>query len=61
MLEAALWGLATASSLLVGAGVALLVRPGHRAVGLTLAFGAGALVAAVSYELVLEGYRATDG
>jgi ZIP family zinc transporter len=57
MAEAALWGLITASSLLVGAAVALLVRPGHRAVGLTMAFGAGALIAAVSYELVLEGYE----
>ena len=57
MLEAALWGLVTGASLLVGAGVAILLRPGHRAVGLTMAFGAGALIAAVSYELVLEGYE----
>jgi ZIP family zinc transporter len=57
MLEAAFWGLITGSSLLVGAAVALVVRPGHRAVGLTMAFGAGALIAAVAYELVLEGFE----
>jgi ZIP family zinc transporter len=59
MLEAAFWGLITGSSLLVGAGVAILIRPGHRTVGLTMAFGAGALIAAVSYELVLEGYESS--
>ena len=57
MLEAALWGLVTAGSLLVGAGIALVLRPGHRLVGLTIAFGAGALVAAVAYELVLEAFE----
>jgi ZIP family zinc transporter len=53
MLEAALWGLLTAGSLWVGAALALL-RPGNRAIGLAMAFGAGALIAAVAYELVLE-------
>ena len=61
MLEAAFWGLVTAGSLLVGAGVALVLRPGHRLVGLTIAFGAGALVAAVAYELVLEGFETSAG
>ena len=56
MLEAAFWGFLTAGSLLVGAAIALLVRPGRRAVGLTIAFGAGALIAAVAYELVLEAF-----
>ena len=46
-----------AGSLLLGAGIALALRPGHRAVGLTMAFGAGALIAAVAYELVLEGFE----
>jgi ZIP family zinc transporter len=58
MAEAAFWGLLTAGSLVLGAGIALLLRPGHRAVGLTMAFGAGALIAAVAYELVLEGFEA---
>lgn len=57
MLEAAFWGLVTAGSLLVGAGIALAARPGTRLVGLTIAFGAGALIAAIAYELVLEAFE----
>jgi ZIP family zinc transporter len=57
VLEAAFWALVTAGSLVVGAGIALVLRPGHRLVGLTIAFGAGALVAAVAYELVLEAFE----
>ncbi|MCS7006509.1 MAG: hypothetical protein NZL88_03025 [Gaiellaceae bacterium] len=57
MLEAALWGLVTASSLLLGAAISVLARPGDRLVGLTIAFGSGALIAAVAYELVLEASR----
>jgi ZIP family zinc transporter len=53
MLEAAFWGLVTAGSLWVGAALAL-ARPGHRWVGLAMAFGSGALIAAVAYELVLD-------
>ncbi|MGI8844840.1 MAG: ZIP family metal transporter [Thermoleophilaceae bacterium] len=49
------WGLAAASSLVIGM-VAALVRPWpRRAVGLVLAFGAGALISAVSFELAAEG------
>ncbi len=51
--EAAFWGLVTAGSLWVGAAFALL-RPPPRSIGLAMAFGAGALIAAVAYELVLE-------
>lgn len=61
MLEAALWGLVTAGSLLVGAVLALAFRPGGRVVGLMLAFGSGALIAAVAYELVLEAFEADLG
>jgi zinc transporter, ZIP family len=61
VLEAALWGLISAGSLLVGAAIALLVRPRNRFVGLTIAFGAGALIAAIAYELVLEGFNTSAG
>jgi zinc transporter, ZIP family len=54
--EAAFWGLVTAGSLWVGAALALL-RPGNRWVGLAMAFGSGALIAAVAYELVLDAYE----
>ena len=57
MLEAAFWGLVTAGSLWAGAALAAFVRPGGRWVGLALAFGSGALVAAVAYELVLDAFE----
>ena len=57
MLEAAFWGLVTAGSLWVGAALAAFARPGGRWVGLALAFGSGALVAAIAYELVLEAFE----
>ena len=55
MVAALGWGLLSASSLVVGM-VAALLRPWpKRAVGLVLAFGAGALISAVSFELAAEG------
>jgi zinc transporter, ZIP family len=51
------WGALAASSLLLG-GVLGLVRPwSARVVGLVLAFGAGALISAVSFDLAQEGVR----
>ncbi|MGL6279446.1 MAG: ZIP family zinc transporter, partial [Gaiella sp.] len=60
MAEALLWGLVTSGSLLVGAALALAVRPGHRLIGLALAFGSGALISAVAYDLVLDAFD-TEG
>ena len=54
MIEAGLWGLAAASSLVLGAVVAFAVRIPGRIQGLVLAFGAGILFGAVAYELVEE-------
>ena len=59
MLEAAIWGLIGASSLVLGAIVALTMHPGHRIIGLLMAFGAGMLITSVSYELV--GDAIADG
>ena len=59
MLEAALWGLLTAASLWVGAAFAAFGRLSDRMIGLAMAFGAGALIAAVAYELVADAF-ATD-
>src|SRR5215208_4279085 len=51
------WGSLSAFSLVIGALLAL-VRPwSSRLVGLVLAFGAGALISAVSFELAAEGVR----
>lgn len=60
MLEAAFWGLVTAGSLWVGAALAIL-RPPARLIGLAMAFGSGALIAAVAYELVLEAVATNVG
>jgi ZIP family zinc transporter len=57
VLEAALWGLITAGSLLVGAAIAAVAKPKERWIGLTMAFGSGALIAAVAYELVIEAFE----
>ena len=59
MLGAAFWGLLTAGSLWVGAALAAFGRLSQRAIGLAMAFGAGALIAAVAYELVIDAF-ATD-
>ena len=59
MIEAGLWGLSAASSLVLGAVVAFAVRVPERIQGLILAFGAGILFGAVAYELVEDAARAS--
>jgi ZIP family zinc transporter len=55
MLPALGWGALAASSLVVGALLALARAWSDRAIGAVLAFGAGALISAVSFELAEEG------
>jgi len=57
VLEALLWGGVAASSLIVGAVGGALRNWNVRLVGLVLGFGAGALVASISFELAEEGFR----
>jgi ZIP family zinc transporter len=61
MLEAAFWGVVSASTLLIGALVALWRPLPSRLVGLVMGFGAGALISAVSFELVEEAVNAARG
>jgi zinc transporter, ZIP family len=49
------WGALAASSLVIGALLGLARRWPERVIGLVLAFGAGALVSAVSFDLFEEG------
>jgi zinc transporter, ZIP family len=49
------WGAVAASSLVIGALLSLARDWSERFVGLVLAFGAGALIAAVSFELAQDG------
>ena len=60
VLEAALWGFVGGFALLVGAGVALVVDVPRRVVGIVMAFGAGVLISAASFDLTGEAF-ATGG
>ena len=57
MLEAAFWGFAGASSLLIGAVIGAKTRLSPLAIGLILGFGAGTLVSAVAFELTEEAFE----
>jgi zinc transporter ZupT len=48
------WGTLAASSLVIGALVALRFSIGLRAIGLIMAFGSGVLISAVSFDLIEE-------
>jgi ZIP family zinc transporter len=61
MLEATFWGVLSASSLLIGAVIALRWNVPSRIVGLVLGFGAGALISAVAFELVEEAIDVAGG
>jgi zinc transporter, ZIP family len=55
------WGALAASSLIIGALLAFARRWPDKQVGYVLAFGAGALISAVSFELVEEGLALGGG
>jgi ZIP family zinc transporter len=55
------WGTLAASSLVIGAIVALLLNIGLRTIGLIMAFGSGVLISAVSFDLVQEAVDKSSG
>src|SRR5262245_50170084 len=57
MLEAAGWGLLGASSLLIGAVLGARLRLSVPLIGLVLAFGAGTLISAITFELTEEAFE----
>ena len=59
--EAVGWGALAASSLILGAVLGVARKWPERFVGLVLAFGAGALISAVSFELAEDGVRIGGG
>ncbi len=61
MVEAGLLGFLGASSLLVGAALTIGLHPSRRAIGNIMAIGAGTLISAVTYELVLEAASTGEG
>lgn len=56
--QAAGWGLLAGSALLLGAGVGFLGRVSQRVVAGVMAFGAGVLISALSFDLMDEAYHA---
>lgn len=56
-LTAGLWGALSASSLLIGAALAIWLHPSNRIVGLVMGFGSGTLISAIAYELVPEATK----
>jgi ZIP family zinc transporter len=54
VLQAALLGFVASASLILGAWLGKVAKPSTRTVGLVMGFGAGALISAVSFELVAE-------
>jgi ZIP family zinc transporter len=54
------WGALAASSLVIGAVLGIVRSWPDRLVGVVLAFGAGALISAVSFDLAAEGARLGD-
>jgi ZIP family zinc transporter len=56
VLEAAFWGFVAASTLIVGAALALALPWTRRAIGLVAGFGAGALISAVTLDLTASAF-----
>ena len=56
-LQAGLWGLLSGSALLIGALVGWFVSLSRRTVAAIMAFGAGVLISALSFELMDEAWR----
>lgn len=55
-MQAGLWGLAGASSLLIGVALAWFAPFPRRVTTGFMAFGCGVLISAVSYDLILDGF-----
>jgi zinc transporter, ZIP family len=56
VLEAGLWGLVAASTLVIGALIGLYVPIRRKWVALAMGFGAGALISALSFDLTEEAF-----
>jgi ZIP family zinc transporter len=61
MAESFGWGTLAASSLVIGAIIALRFRIGLRTIGLIMGFGAGVLISALSFDLVQEAVDKSSG
>jgi len=57
VLAAAGWGLVGGAALVLGAAIGLVARPSQRTIALVMAFGAGVLISALTFELTEEAFR----
>lgn len=57
VVEAGLWGFVAGSALLLGAALGYWLRMPPKVIATVMAFGAGVLISAVSFELVGEAYE----
>ena len=57
MLEAFLWGGVAAGTLLLGALVAYMARPGPKLNAVIMSAGAGLLLGSVAYDLIEEAFK----
>jgi ZIP family zinc transporter len=58
--EAALWGMVGASALVIGAEVAFAFQLSRLTIGLIMAFGVGALISSVSFELIAPAIQSIE-
>ncbi|GAA4040493.1 ZIP family zinc transporter [Sphingomonas rosea] len=56
-LQAGLWGLLSGSALVIGAVIGWFVPLGRRVIAAIMAFGAGVLISALSFELIDEAWK----
>lgn len=56
-LQAGFWGLVGGSALLIGAAIGYFAKVPQRVVAAIMAFGAGVLISALSFELMDEAYK----
>jgi zinc transporter, ZIP family len=61
MMNAFLWGLLATSSLILGGVIGARFNLSKRTLGIIMAFGAGTLVSAISYELIFEAVKLGKG
>ena len=61
VLSAAAWAGLAASTLLIGAALGVEFRVSKRMLGLVMGFGAGALIASVSFELTEDAFELSGG
>lgn len=61
MINAFLWGLLATSSLIIGGMIASRFSLSNKFLGVIMAFGAGTLISAVTYELLYEAVKLAKG